>query len=144
MMISDSRVSSEDGQSYPAKKIFKSKRDGEAFIIGATGLSSDCTKLIKWAIAGFKGTEPKWYATRPEDAVVGIILKDSGIHIWNLGDGPDPEKIESDYWAIGSGGKPARVALMLGKTAEEAMEFAIKVDEMFSGPPIQIIKLKED
>ena len=142
VMVSDSRVSSEDGSSYPAKKIFKSK-DGD-IIIGAAGVGSDCSKLVKWALAGFKGAEPKWTATTPADAVVGLILRDSGLYIWNPGDSDSPDRIESDFWSIGSGSRAARVALMLGKSPIEAVELAMQVDEVFSGPPLQILRLKED
>lgn len=143
MMVSDSKCSVEHkGIDYPTIKIVKA--GGQIF--GAAGDGGDCTRFLKWASGGFKlGQEPKWSTTTTtgtEDAVIGLVLNDKGIHIWSYGD-PEPEKIESEFYAIGSGGKAARVAMLLGQTPEEAVNLAIAVDP-FSGGPLQIIHLEND
>lgn len=140
MMVSDSKCTiPHKGISYPTVKIVRHKGN----IIGAAGDGGDCTRFLNWAKAEFKGTEPKWGSgttTGTEDAVVALVLNEKGIHIWSYGD-PEPERIEADFYAIGSGGKAARMAMLLGKTPIEAAELACQVDEMYSGLPLQILKL---
>ena len=138
-MVSDSKVSlAQKNLSYPALKIVKV---GDA-IYGAAGDGGDCTRFLRWASNGFKGTEPKW-GTAPgsEDAVIGLILRPAGIFCWVWGD-PEPERIEAPFYAIGSGGKAARVAMLMGASIVEAVNLAIEVDPG-SGPPLQILKLKD-
>lgn len=137
-MVSDSRVSVEHkGLSYPAVKIMK----GNGVIVGAAGLGSDCSRFMKWAISGFKGPEPKWIDTSSDDQAIGMILREDGIYLWEIGDKDVPEKIEADMFAIGSGGKAARAAMLLGADPKQAVEIACQVDDLYSGPPLQILEL---
>jgi len=138
-MVSDSRVSiAEKGFAYPATKIVKSN----GIVFGASGEGGDCSAFLEWGRKGFKEKDqPKWKTPHySEDEIVGLILKPDGLYIWTQG-GPEAEKINADFFAIGSGGKAARVALMLGTTLEEAVEYACKVDEVFSAPPLQVLRL---
>ena len=136
-MISDSKVSMEHkGISYPAIKIIKIGNT----LFGAAGTGSDCSKFLKWAGSGFKGTEPKWIDTSSDDQVVGLIVNEDGIYIWEIGDKDQPEKIESEFFAIGSGGKAARAAMILGSDPVQAVEIACQVDDLYSGLPLQIIE----
>lgn len=136
IMASDSQVTVESkGITYPATKIV---RKG-AMLIGAAGHAGDCTRFLKWAQGKFQDKEPKWAETEDEDKVIGIILDKNGISIWNDGD-PEPERIEAETFAIGSGGKAARVAMLLGKTPEEAVVLACQVDP-YSAAPVQTLKL---
>ena len=138
-MVSDSRVSiAEKGFSYPAIKIMRVGK----MIVGASGDGGDCSRLLEWAKEGFKPKdEPKWSSPPySEDEIVGLILKEDGLYIWTHG-GPAPEKLEAEYFAVGSGGKAARVAMLLGKTPEEAVEIACQVDDIYSGLPTQILRL---
>lgn len=138
-MYSDSRVTwDEMGLEYPAAKIVRCK-NGD--IAGAAGHAGDCTRFLDWAVEGFKGSEPKWKSTGIGDDVFGgIVLKKDGIYVFSRGD--NLERVLLDYFAIGSGGKPARVALLLGKTPEEALELAYQVDPG-SGGPIQVLRLTD-
>lgn len=140
IMVSDSQVTLEHkGINYPAVKIVK--RGGQ--LIGAAGHAGDCTRFIKWAASKFTDKEPKWAEDEgAEDAVTGIVLREDGIYIWSQGD-PEPEKIEADFYAIGSGGKAARAVMELGHGAEKAVEVACKVDP-YSSPPLQVLKLKHE
>lgn len=110
-------------------------------VVGAAGMGSDCTRFMKWALSGFKGTEPKWVDTSSDDQAIGIILKEDGIYLWEIGDKDQPEKIEADFFAIGSGGKAARAAMILGKGPQEAVEIACLVDDLYSGGPLQVLEL---
>lgn len=136
-MYSDSKVSIDSlNLSYPTDKIFRCK-DGS--IAGAAGNGGDCSRFLEWAKDGFKGKEPTWKSTgKDDDYVIGLVLRDDGIYIWMPGD--PLEKINADFFAVGSGGKPARVAMLLGKTPEEAMALVFEVDPG-SGGPLQKIEL---
>lgn len=136
-IYSDSRVSLEHlGIDYPTIKISR----GKDCVVGAAGNGGDCSRFMEWAKEGFKGKEPVWYSkqTSADDYVAGLVVRDDGIYIWAPGD--PLERIEADFFSIGSGGKPARVALLLGKTPEEAIELAILVDPG-SGAPVQTLLL---
>ncbi|MCR4308359.1 MAG: hypothetical protein NUV80_07460 [Candidatus Berkelbacteria bacterium] len=140
-MVSDSRVSiAEKGFAYPATKIIKTN----GMLVGASGEGGDCTRFLDWARKGFKEKDmPKWKMPHyDEDEIVGIILKADGIYLWTQG-GPEPERVEAEFFAIGSGGKAARVALNMGLSPEEAVEKAIEVDSIWSGLPLQILHLKD-
>lgn len=136
-MASDSKVTLGYGISYRTAKIARTKNQ----IIGACGDSGDCTRMLEWAERDFKGPRPKW-ATKAEDeqAVWALVLRKDGLYFIAQEDDA-PEKMEEPFFAIGSGGKAARVAMILGKTPEEAVELACQVDED-SGGPVQVLKLK--
>ena len=136
-MVSDSKVSlAHKGFTYPAIKIVKAGK----VLIGAAGDGGDCTRFLKWAENGFKGAEPKWGDTTTDDQIVGLVVRDEGIFIWSRGD-PEPERIEADYFAVGSGGKAARAVMMMGGDPVKAVEIACLVDDLNSGPPLQILDL---
>jgi hypothetical protein len=139
MIVSDSMVSIEHKDIwYPAKKLGR----GPGLIAGASGHGGDCARFLEWASNGFKPKEePKWRDTTTDDQVLALIVKPDGIYCWSPGD-PGPEKVEADFYACGSGGKAAHVAMMLGKTPIEAVELAIQVD-LWSGPPLQVLHLHE-
>lgn len=141
IMVSDTRVSiAEKGFAYPAAKMVKAN----GMIFGASGDGGDCTRFLEWGKKGFKEKdEPKWKTTQySEDEIVGLILKEDGIYIFTHG-GPEPEKIEGDFFAIGSGGKAARAAHLMGADVVMAVEIACQVDNVFSGLPIISLKLKD-
>ena len=136
-MVSDSKVSVEQkGLSYPAIKIVKIGNT----LLGAAGVGSDCSRFLKWAGGNFKGAEPKWVDTSSDDQVLGLIVNEEGIHMWAIGDKDQPERIEAEFFAIGSGGKAARAAMILGADPIAAVEIACQVDDLYSGPPLQIIE----
>ena len=133
----DSRVTwDEMGLEYPAAKIVRCKNGDLA---GAAGHAGDCQRFMEWADNGFKGHEPKWKSTgNGDDVLGGLVVRKSGIFVFSRG--CPLEEVILPYFAIGSGGKPARVAMLLGKTPEEAMELAYQVDPG-SGGEIQILRL---
>lgn len=137
-MASDSRVSVGGGNSYRTAKIVRVKK----MIVGACGHGGDCSRVLEWAERDFKGEAPKWQEeAASEESVWALILKPDGLYSFTQTD-PEPERMEEPAFAIGSGGKAARVAMMLGKTPEEAVVLACQVDD-YSGLPVQILTLRE-
>ena len=135
-MVSDSKVTIGKGYSYPTTKIVKTK----GMLVGAAGLSGDCSRLLEWANDEFKAkSKAKFEATLEEDKVDALIVKDDGIYYFCT-DYSFPEKINADFYGIGSGSKAARAAMIMGATPEQAVEVACQVDD-FSGLPIQILTL---
>lgn len=137
-MASDSKVSVGLGVSYKATKIVRVKR----MIVGACGNGGDCSRLLEWAERDFKTPAPEWAEVETsDDAVWALVLKADGLYFFTQSD-PEPEKMDEPHFAIGSGGKAARVALLLGKTPEEAVELACQVDD-YSNTPVQMLSLRD-
>lgn len=137
-MVADSKTTIPSADLvYPSTKIFRAK----GAIVGACGDNGDCVRFIQWAQDNFKGRpEFTFQKDSDEDSIVGLMLNKEGIHIF-APSYPAPELINADFFAIGSGADAATVAMLLGKTPEEAVELACKVDEQNSGLPLQVIKL---
>lgn len=139
MMVADSKVTVEHkGLTYPATKIVRAG----SRIVGASGDGGDCTRFLEWAKKDFKGAEPKWKSAGTDDCVFGLVLDADGIYVYSPGD-PEPEKVNADFFAVGSGGKAARAAMKLGLDPIKAVELCFEVDDFYSGPPLQILKLNE-
>lgn len=142
LMASDSKVTLDGfGISYPALKIFR----GKDCVVGAAGDGENSTLLIEWAKNGFKAaSRPKFRrkkdAADDADAVL-LILRSSGLFLLTDSDS-EPERIEADFFAVGSGGLAARVAMMQGADPVRAVELACAVDDQ-SGLPVQVIRLNE-
>jgi ATP-dependent protease HslVU (ClpYQ) peptidase subunit len=137
-MASDSKVGIGMGVSYKAVKITRVKK----MLVGAAGNGGDCSRLLEWAERDFKGPRPKWEEDSGSDmAVWALILRPDGLFFMDQ-DSPEPERIDEPFFAIGSGGKSARVAMLLGKTPEEAVALACQVDDD-SGLPVQVLSLKD-
>lgn len=141
IMVSDSKVTLENkGADYAAVKIIRGK---QGWLIGASGHAGDCTRFMKWAANSFQDKEPKWAEEEGEDdSVWGLILKPDGIYSWMQGD-PEPEQIMGDFYAVGSGGKAARAAMLMGADPKKAVEIACEVDKMYSALPLQVLRLNE-
>src|SRR3990167_7798698 len=136
MMASDSRVSVGGGTAYPTEKIRRVKK----MIVGACGHGGYCSRFLEWAARDFKDPRPKWHCKASDDSsILAMVLKADGLYAFSQDD-PEPEKINAPFFAIGSGGKAARVAMLLGKTPEEAVDLACAVDG-FSGLPVQVLRL---
>lgn len=137
-MGSDTFVSSDNGVSYPARKIARVKGD----VIGAAGDSGDCLRFLDWAKHDFaEKKRPKFAIASGEEGEAHILLLNAeGIFTMSTSD-PYPEEVLSAYWAIGSGGDAALGALAQGATLEEALEIAARFD-MHTKAPFHVEKLK--
>lgn len=137
-MVADSKVTIGKGISYPTTKIVKV----HGMIAGAAGLAGDCSRFLEWASEKFNPKAlPKWEETDSDEMIDAIVLKKDGIYFFSPGY-PELEKINADFYAIGSGGKPARAAMIMGADPIKAAEIASQVDD-YSGPPFLILKLQD-
>ena len=132
-MAADTRVSIEGCVYYHAPKIFKIRNS----LFGTAKDGMMCLVIIEWLKT--KDRNPlKLYEhwtdeTDRSDAWV-LELDKNGIYLWD-GWGMREQLLDQRY-AIGSGSKIAITLLDEGKTLEEAVEGAIKLDQ-YSGNPIQ-------
>ena len=136
-MASDSKVDCGGGMSYRAIKIVRVKK----MLVGACGNAGNCTRLLEWAERDFKAPAPEWQGDDDDGDVQALVLKPEGLFFLSQED-PTPERMDEPFFALGSGGDAARMAMILGKTPEEAVELAWQVDG-FSGPPVQVLHLRE-
>jgi len=137
MMASDSMVSLEHkGIWYPAIKLVR----GPGLIAGASGDGADSFRFLKWAAIGMKGPIPKWTDTTSDDQILALVLKEDGIYCFSAGDS-EPERIEADYFAVGSGSKAANIAMKYGADPVQAVRDAMLVD-LFTGGEVQVLKLR--
>lgn len=138
VMVADSKVTVGQGTSYRATKIVRVKR----MIVGACGHGGDCSRFLDWAQRDFKAPAPKWKCEPDdEESVFALILKPDGLYAFVQTD-PEPEKMNEEFFAIGSGGKAARAAMLMGADPVKAVEIACTVDDN-SGLPLQILHLNE-
>lgn len=145
MMASDQKVTVGQGTSYKATKVVSIKTGKTKMLVGACGHGGDCSRFLDWAKREFKDPVPKWVCDpNDEESLFAMILKPDGIYLFVQTD-PEPEKSNEPFFAIGSGGKAARVAMMLGKDPKEAVELACLVDDN-TGGPVEVFQLntKED
>lgn len=125
-MVSDSCTNDGD-QKWPSNKV---EVINEVFY-GAAGSCADCEAFMKWARAGKKGRKPK---IAPHEFWALELSKD-GLTMWDEELTPYPAM--RTFHAIGSGGKVATAAMLLGCTPEKAVELACEIDSN-SGLPLQI------
>src|SRR5260221_2873148 len=136
-MLADSKVTLGKGYSYPTTKIIKARN----MLVGAAGHAGDCSRFLEWATEDFRQkAKPKFECPDGhEDAIDGLVVKLDGIFYF-CPSYPSPEKINAEFYAIGSGSKAARAPMLLGATPEKAMDIACLVDD-YSGSPILILEL---
>ena len=122
---------------YPTPKVRRIK----GALIGAAGDGGDCVRFLDWAETGFAPSKRPKFVTRSddEDCATLLMLTAEGIYFM-MQDDPCPERVSSDFYAIGSGGKAALGALHAGATLERAMEIAFQIDP-YTRPPFDILKL---
>jgi ATP-dependent protease HslVU (ClpYQ) peptidase subunit len=136
IMVADSKVSIGSGLSYPAIKIIKIN----GFLAGACGDGGDCSRFLEWAKEEFKPkSKPKFNFVQGDNQIDCLVVKKDGIYFY-APSYPDLEKIEAEFYAIGSGSKAARAAMIMGADPIKAVEVAIAVDD-YSGLPLQILEI---
>lgn len=140
MMVADVKVTDDEGDcpTYFATKITRFLGG----IAGACGDAGNCLRFLEWARKDFEQPEPKFIEGK-DAKFVGLILNAKGLHIFYPGL-PTAEKLvgaDAQFYAIGSGGELARLAMHLGKHPVDAVKLACRYDEA-SGGRIQVLKLK--
>lgn len=100
-------------------------------LVGFAGTLRDIETVRAWFRSGFKG-EP------PDTDVSALILRRSGISVWNSVNGELPEG--HHQFAIGTGAMCARGAMAAGATCAQAVRIAIRIDANSSGR-VRVYKL---
>jgi ATP-dependent protease HslVU (ClpYQ) peptidase subunit len=112
----------------------KAERVGNG-IYGMAGNAVDASKFMTWIRRGKRGGKPK-----VEEDFCALELTPDGLFLYD--EKLHPMRITQPY-AIGSGAKAARAAMVCGKTVEEAVEIACDIDSG-SRTPIQVYALTEE
>lgn len=111
----------QDGESKgPMRKVWRIR----GRLVGFAGQLGEIERVKAWMRAGERG--------RVSDcsSVTALELAAPGLRCWTLSDGWQPVP---DVYAIGSGGKAARGALLAGASAARAVEIARDIDAGTSG-----------
>jgi ATP-dependent protease HslVU (ClpYQ) peptidase subunit len=104
-------------------------------LVGVAGGNEQTGQFLRWFKDGAKASKTP-VITDPEFDV--IVLDRSGLRIYTSSF--EPDRITDPYYAIGTGSYAALAAMLCGKTPEEAVEIACRVDNN-SGPPVQTFLL---
>lgn len=129
LIASDSRVADGD-QAWTETKV----RRYSGALYGAAGESADCEAFFEYASRGCKGRRPK-----VSDNFAGLALTQKGLFLYDCH--LRPMRIKYPF-AIGSGAKAARAAMLCGKSVTEAVEIACQVDAD-SSLPVEVFELEE-
>lgn len=106
------------GRSYEIKKLFDLGSKG--FLAG-----SGCPVALELARAWLAGEATEKPLLKEETVEAIWIHEGEAFLIWEE---LIPVKLDSCYWACGSGGSFALAAMHCGKNAKEAVEIAIRLD----------------
>lgn len=135
VMAADSQITFSDGSRLQVKKL---RRLPDGSIFGGAGDVPAINKLERWAGVGLvKRRRPRFGKAESADA---ILIKPDG-SIWMFGAAIDPEKIEAEFIAIGSGSDFAMGAMAAGRSAVEAVKIAAQYD-INTSEPIETIRLE--
>lgn len=129
IMAADTQMTLDD-QRLRVKKL-RRLEDGSVF--GGAGDSPAIAKIERWIIAGLpKRGRPRIKETQ---AVEILLLKHDGT-VWYIGPDLEPEKLEGEFSAIGTGGPYALGAMAISKRcgAERAVRVAARFDTNTSEP----------
>jgi hypothetical protein len=107
VMVCDSRVVSDDGVWFPARKVIRCH--GE--LIGVAGDCKDGDEWLDWHKGGRKGKAPK---PKTPDEFSALILRSSGL--FSVTEGAHEMKIDRGFHGIGSGGACAIAAYLAIKS----------------------------
>jgi ATP-dependent protease HslVU (ClpYQ) peptidase subunit len=111
-------------------------------VVAFTGSGVHAMELLEWFKSGRQeSTFPKSRSDDKEKAAGSVMFTPSGQIFLFSSDSPFPECIEEKVFARGSGGDYALAALHLGKTAEEAVALACKLD-VYCGMGIDMLEIK--
>lgn len=126
ILASDTQLTYGDGSKVRVRKIYKLP-DGSLF--GVAGDSPWTNKMRDWAMSGFPKIR-KW----PKEAEIEAIHIRLDGTVWLIHHDLDPDKLEEEYYAIGSGGAYALGAMAKGATAVQAAKIAARFDSGTSEP----------
>lgn len=128
IMVSD-RLVSDDSTKKRSRKIFRV----DDALIGIAGTVSSGTHFCYWYAHYRTAKKPVDF----DGDFTALVLNDSGL--WLYENGFIPEKVSSPYF-VGTGAGYAEAAHMSGKSLEESVRIASRID-LFSGYGIQVMRL---
>lgn len=127
-MAADTQMTFGDSSKAQVSKITR-LADGSLF--AAAGSVRPSSKLKEWALAGFDPAKrPKF---GPKAEVEALHIKPDGT-IWYYDGSTFPDKLENEFYAIGSGGAYALAAMACGRSAVRAVKIAARFDSSTSEP----------
>lgn len=130
VMCCDSNVQDGD-QKWTEEKV----RRIDGTLYGTAGDSVDCEKFLQWISDG--RPEPKPKLSKDEFNALG--LNETGLYWFDAKLHPVQHH---EPFAIGTGAKAARAAVLCGKNLEKAVEIACKVDHG-SNLPVQVYHVND-
>ena len=132
-IASDSKVTW-NGPAYSTLKIFKAK-DGT--LCAFCGHLSAGKKFAEWVQEGCNRKKSPVF--EEGENYSGVTINAKGVFSWDETMIPS-EIVDDKFFAMGSGGAYALAALHCGKTLEEAVELAIKLDVEGSGGKVRAMQ----
>lgn len=138
VIVSDSRITTQSGLTqYAAEKVY---RVGKS-IYGEAGDNENGLKFRRWVLDGQPKKGRPAFGNTTDDEFCVLEIDREGMWMWDQT--MVRQKLLEDVFAVGSGAKIALYAIkVLGKSAEEAIEEAAKID-MHTAPPVQCLSLKD-
>ena len=117
--------------------VHKYTSEEKRYLIGVTGCAGDLDTFYQWWLTGHGNDIPYPHNFRFNGSAALVATKDY-LYLYEAAD--RPEKLETRQHAIGSGRDFARTAMLLGKTASEAVGIASHFDA-FCGMGVDMISL---
>lgn len=125
------------GTPVETPKIVRGKFKGEDCYIGTSGEVEVCTEVEDWIRSGCKGK-----IDLPADPQVAALIVTKSCEVYFMSGSTFAHKMgKGTKWAIGSGADYALGAMYAGKTAEEAVHIASKLDTG-TGLGVDVVMLK--
>lgn len=109
-------------------------------LVGFAGDGDYALEFLEWFNNGRVVAD---YPKSLADGAVGAIFIDQDKRCWGYTKVPYPQLCEDAFDALGSGRDYALAAMYLGKTAKEAVEVAIALDNG-CGKGIDVLEIKND
>lgn len=129
VMAADTQMTFGDGSKAKVSKVVRLP-DGS--LLGTAGSKRVVEKLKAWALADFDPAHKPKLNNKSE--MEGLLVKKVDGSIWLYDWTLDPDKLEDEFFAIGSGGAYALGAMAKGATAVQAIRIAARYDSGTSEP----------
>lgn len=130
--MSDESAGDHKGTCVKLFRLPKIKDSLPACIVGLQGESSPGMAWLEWYKGGQEDDDLKSHIRSSGADFTALVLYRHGLFVWDSW--LVPERIEDDFYAIGSGTKAAYGALHMGADAVKAVEVACLVDPYTAGP----------